>query len=276
MTRPPPLDSVLSRSPVLITGGSGGIGTALARGFVQRGAAVHLVARREEGLKEAQDRCGAAAVHSCDVTDPDRVTSLFRHLEEEDALPGVVVNGAGSTHPGYFQALEDRIFRETMESNYFGAVNVLREAVPHMMERKEGYILNVSSVAGLVGVFGMSAYSAAKFAVQGLSEALRSELKPHGVVVSVLCPPDTRTRMLEEEVPLRPVETEALSPSESALSPEVVAQAAMKGLQRGKLVIVPGMQGKLTWWARRLTPGGLEWAMDRIIRKARPTSTRGG
>lgn len=275
-SRPTPLKTLLPRSHALVTGGSSGIGLEVAREFLALGATVHLVARNPEGLQRARldlrasqsGRPDSVRLHPCDVTSQEEVAALFRTLAGDDELPSVVVNSAGMTRPAYFQDHTVDDFHAIMEVNFTGTLHILMETVPILMEKKEGYILNVSSVAGLMGVFGMTAYCSAKFAVRGLTEALRSELKPHGVVVSLLCPPDTETPMLRDEVPQRPPETEALSPSKDAISPQQVARAAVQGLARGKAKILPGSTAWLPALAQRLSPGGLEWAMDRIVRKA--------
>lgn len=276
-SRPTPLRALLPRSHALVTGGSSGIGLEVARELLGLGGTVHLVARNPDGLERARqdlrtshpDRPDAVHLHPCDVTSQDQVAALFRELAGNDARPSVVVNSAGMTRPAYFHEHTVDDFRTIMEVNFTGTLHILMETVPVLMEKREGYILNVSSVAGLMGVFGMTAYCSAKFAVRGLTEALRSELKAHGVVVSLLCPPDTETPMLRDEVPQRPPETEALSPSKDAISPQQVARAAVRGLGRGKARILPGSTAWLPALAQRLSPGGLEWAMDRIVRKAR-------
>jgi 3-dehydrosphinganine reductase len=260
------LASVLARAPVLIIGGSSGIGLALAHAFRARGGAVHLVARDSGRLDNAGRAVGAAAVHRCDVTDPEGVRSLLCRLADAGQAPGVVVNSAGVVRPGRFLELAPEHFRDTMETNYFGTLHVLRAALPFMLPRGEGYILNVSSLAGLLGVYGLSTYAPAKFAVTGLSLTLRAELKPRGIGVSVLCPPDTDTPMLHAEVCARPPETEALSPSANALSAPAVAEAALRGLARRHAVIVPGARARWIWRAHRLFPGVVERFMDRIIR----------
>lgn len=275
--RPTPLETLLPRSHALVTGGSSGIGLEVARELLGLGGRVHLVARNPERLERARldlkvshpGQQDAVHLHPCDVTSQEEVAALFRKLASNDELPSVVVNSAGMTRPAYFQNHTADDFRDIMEVNFTGTLHVLMETVPVVMEKREGYILNVSSVAGLMGVFGMTAYCSAKFAVRGLTEALRSEMKPHGVVVSLLCPPDTETPMLRDEVPQRPPETEALSPSKNAISPEQVARAAVRGLARGKARILPGSSAWLPALAQRLSPGGLEWAMDRVVRKAK-------
>jgi 3-dehydrosphinganine reductase len=98
---------------------------------------------------------------------------------------------------------------------------------------------------------------------------LRSELKPHGIVVSLLCPPDTDTPMLAAEAALMPRETAALSKTAGVISATVVARAAIRGMERGQALIVPGLEGRFTALAQRLVPGVVERISDRIVRAAR-------
>jgi len=203
------------------------------------------------------------------VTDAVGVRELFERLRSERASPALVVNSAGRTVPGRFVDLDLEDFESTLDANYFGTLRVLQQAVPAMIERGEGYVLNVASVAALMGVYGMAPYSSAKFAVRGLTQTLRSELKWHGISVSLLCPPDTATPMLQAEVPLRPVETEALSPSDEAVSAEFVAEAAMRGWARGRAEILPGSTARLPAALARWSPGLLEWVMDRTVGRVR-------
>jgi 3-dehydrosphinganine reductase len=194
------------------------------------------------------------------------VANLFAQLAADGAMPAILINSAGTTHPGRFIDLEEAHFRTSMAVNYWGTVHTLQHAVPWMIDRGEGQILNVSSVAGILGVYGMTAYSAAKFAVRGLSASLRAELKEHGINVSVLCPPDTDTPMLREEVLQRPPETEALSPSDQAISAEAVAQVTIREWSRGRATILPGKTAVVPALIARLSPTLLEWFMDRTVR----------
>ena len=122
-------------------------------------------------------------------------------------------------------------------------------------------------MAGLIGVFGYTDYSASKFAIIGFSEALRSELKQYGITVSVLCPPDTDTPGLDEENKTKPEETKAISASAGLMQPDEVARALIKGMQKEKFLIIPGLDGKSTFMAKRLFPRLVEFIMDRQIKK---------
>jgi short-subunit dehydrogenase len=256
---------------VLITGGSGGIGVAIAHALLPFSPRLHLVARdagRLEQAARALRDAGAASVHThvCDCGDADAVQALADALARDGVVVRVLITAAGSTRPGRFLELPPATFDALMRDNYAATVHVLRAFVPPLRAAGgPGYILTVGSVASLIGVYGMTAYCAAKFAVRGFTAALRQELTPLGISVSLLLPPDTRTAMLEAEIPLRPAETEALSPSRDAIAPQVVADAAVRGLMRGHAEILPGSTAWLPALAQRLAPGIVARVMDRTI-----------
>ena len=148
---------------------------------------------------------------SADVTDADALAAALTTATEANGPCDVLVTSAGSSHPGYFEQLDDAVFREQMDVDYFGTLHAVRAVVPSMIERGRGHLVTISSTAGLIGVFGYSAYGPAKYAVRGLAETLRPELAPHGIVVACVYPPDTRTPGFDAENELKPAETERIS-----------------------------------------------------------------
>jgi short-subunit dehydrogenase len=138
-----------------------------------------------------------------------------------------------------------------------------------------GTIVNTASLAGLIGTFGYTDYAASKFALVGFSEALRCELRPQGVRVAVLCPPDTDTPGFAEEEPGKPPETRAVSAAASLLQPDDVARALLKGLERGRFLIVPGRSARLLAFGARHWPALARFVMDRDVRRAATASPTG-
>ena len=137
-----------------------------------------------------------------------------------------------------------------------------------MIERGSGAVVNISSQAGFVGVFGYSAYGASKYAVRGLSDVLRAEMKPLGIHVSVVFPPDTQTPQLDFEAPLKPPETKAIAGSAKVLSADHVAQSILKGVRKGRYIIIPGLEGKLFYRLIGLL-GNLTYPiMDLLVRSS--------
>ncbi len=231
---------------VFITGGSSGIGLALAKEFAKRGAHLLLIARREQPLAEAKEqlrrlvKSSAQRIESVslDVAKHEVVAKELSKWIKQLGVPDVVVNNAGFATPARFEEISYEDFRSVMDVNLGGTWNVLQAVVPEMKKRRSGQILNVSSVAGFVGVYGYTSYGASKSAVAHLSAALRSELKPHNVSVHVLFPPNTETPGFEEENKHKPAETHAIEAGDPILQPEQVARIAIKGLERGRFAIM--------------------------------------
>ncbi len=234
----------------LITGGSSGIGLALAKALSARGAHVWVMARHQEQLDEALNEILAAKKNpdqkagavSCDVMDWDQVTSAVDKVVQAVGVPDLLINSAGAAHPGHVEELDIKIFRWMMELNYFGTVYATKACLPGMIQRKSGHIINISSVAGFIGVYGYTAYGAAKFAVSGFSDVLRAEMKPHGIHVSIVYPTNTDTRGMVYENQFKPAETKALEGTVKMIPPEQVARSVLKGIERGRYVIMTGFE----------------------------------
>jgi 3-dehydrosphinganine reductase len=143
------------------------------------------------------------------------------------------------------------VFHEMMDLNYFGTVHMVKALLPEMLERGSGYIINFSSGAGFLAPFGYSAYGPSKYAVRGFSDILRLELKPLGLRVSVVFPPDTDTPGLENENKTKPFETLAAF-SSKVVAADTVARAVVRGMKRGQYIILPGTEislyYRLTFW----------------------------
>jgi 3-dehydrosphinganine reductase len=235
----------------IVTGGSSGIGLATAEALAARGADVTIVARDPERLESARQAVAAkrrgdaqtVRAVSGDVSSKEGAEAIVAEACEGGRDVDLVVSCAGVIIPGYFESMETDTFETSMDS-WRGCVYVARAAAPGMMARRSGRIVNVSSVAGFMGIFGYTAYSSAKYAIMGFSEALRSELHPYGVGVSVVCPPDTDTPGLAFEKSLRPLETDKVAGNIAAVPPAVVAEAIVRGIERGRYLIVPGALSK--------------------------------
>lgn len=232
---------------VAITGGSSGIGLATAEALAAKGADITLIARDLERLGIAREAVearrsggGSTATVPGDVSTLEGCQAIVGRATDGGAHPiDVLVSCAGVIIPGYFEKMTPEEFEACMDS-WRGCVYMARAAAPAMMTRKSGHIVNVSSVAGFMGIFGYTAYSSAKYAIMGFSEALRSEMLPHGIKVSVVCPPDTDTPGLAYEKSLRPAETDKVAGNIAVVPPAVIAKAIVSGVERGKYLIVPG------------------------------------
>lgn len=269
---------------VVITGGSSGIGKATAKLLAKQGADVFIIARDQEKLNRAIQEIEIKKVShsqrfggfSADVKSYKQVVSAIEAIVKDVGPPEILINSAGITHPGYFEKLPLNIFREIMETNYFGTLHTIRAVLPSMITQRNGYIVNVSSLAGVIGVFGYTAYGASKFAVCGFSEALRSELKPYNIKVSVVLPPDTDTPQLREENKIKPYETRFISGNVKPLTPEKVAKEILKGIGRGKYLIIPDRKSRLIYRFQCLSSSLVHWYIDRLVVRARDLKAKSG
>jgi len=270
--------SDLTGKTVVVTGGSSGIGLATAEAFAARGADVAIVARDPERLEAAREAVETAGTgpgqrvmaFSADVGTFDGAQEAIGRVVEALGTPDVLVNTAGIIIPGYFESMPVANFETCMRNGYLTCVYPSRAVAPHMIARGSGHIVNVSSVAGFLGcVYGYTAYAPSKFAVMGFSEALRSEMKPHGIKVSVVCPPDTDTPGLAFEKSLRPAETDAVCGNMKAVGPEVVADEIVRAVEAGRYYVIPGLLGKVYFRLKGLLPGLFFAVTDGDVTKAR-------
>ena len=266
----------LAGAHVLITGGSSGIGLATAARCLDRGAAVSLVARDPERLAGARNVLVARqapgariATTSADVTEASALTRAIDGLVSELGPVDLLVTSAGEARPGHFTDLADDVFRAQMEVGYFGTLHAARAVVPSMIERRRGHLVFVSSTVALVGVYGYSAYAPAKYAVRGLAETLRPELKPHGIVVACAYPPDTDTPGLARENEQKPEATKRISATIKPRSADVVADAIVRGIERNRTVITADPQTAALFRAGGLVAPVLNAAFDRKARDPR-------
>ncbi len=234
----------------IITGGSSGIGKAIALRLARQGANVSLIARGQERLQLAKTEIEQVRSH------PDQqVLTLVADVGEREQAMGAVgdaiaslgpphwlITSAGIAIPGYFQELPPEIFEETMRVNYFGTLYCIQAALPAMEQQQVGNIHLISSGAALVGIYGYSAYGPSKFAVRGLAETLRAELKPVGIKVSISYPPDTDTPQLEEENKTKPPATKEINATAKLWTADDVAKVILEGIEQGKFELSPGTE----------------------------------
>src|SRR6266480_994361 len=179
----------------LITGSSRGFGLELTRAVLESGDRVLATARRPEQLADLLaglgDRGRAAAL---DVTDPVAARAAVQAAVDAFGALDVVVNNAGYANSAAIEEMDEDDFRAQVEANFFGVVNVTRAALPVLRKQRSGTFVQFSSIGGRVGgTPGMGAYQAAKFAVEGFSEVLSTEVKPLGIRVTIIEPGGFRT-----------------------------------------------------------------------------------
>ncbi len=244
---------------VWITGASSGIGDALARALACEGALLILSARRAERLEALRgeiSRPDDTLVLPLDVAEP---AAIEHAAEEALAWRGgvdLLINNAGISQRAPVEDTSVETFRRVMEVNFFGAVHLTGLVLPSMLERGQGHVVNISSVAGYVSTPLRSAYAASKHALRAYSDSLRAEVSGRGVQVTVICPGYIRTEI--SKAALRGDGTPKGEHDQVVLSgmdPEIAALRMIDGIHRQRRELNVG--GREVWaiTLQRLFPG---------------------
>jgi NAD(P)-dependent dehydrogenase (short-subunit alcohol dehydrogenase family) len=249
---------------VVITGAGSGIGRATALLFARLGARVHgadLDGERAERVRgEIETGGGSAEAHRVDVTDAAAVEALADAVFARDGAVDVLHNNAGVGHAAPLEdtALDD--WRRVIDVNLMGTVHGIHAFVPRMLRQgRGGHVVNTASMAGLVASAELAPYTASKFAVVGLSEALNAELAPKGIRVTALCPGIIDTDIVRAatyggEMADRAERVQRFY-RERGASPEVVAEAVVRAVRRGRLIQpVPYSHVMPAWILKRVSP----------------------
>ncbi|GAB6019414.1 hypothetical protein CHUAL_000995 [Chamberlinius hualienensis] len=247
--------SIITNKHVLITGGSSGIGKCCAIEAIKRGANVTIVARHQAKLKEAKDEIEAYVkkgsgqvvnIVSLDISkDYGDVEKTIKQVEEMLGPIYVLINCAGFAVASRIEDTSVEVMRNLLEVNLIGSFYFAKAVIASMKQQKEGHIAFTSSQAGLLGVYGYSAYSAAKFALRGLAETLQMEVKPYNIRITLAFPPDTDTPGFMEEEKTKPEETKIISDTSGLVAPETVAKTMVDDILLGKFFSSVGFDGKL-------------------------------
>jgi len=260
---------------VIVTGGSSGIGLAIAKIYASRGAQVSLLARHAGRLEEAQaeiaelpgsDRSRIQTI-SVDVTSAAQTSSAIETCEASFGPCDILVASAGVVEPVVFDAMPPSVFDEQVSINLLGTANVVRAVYKGMKSRGEGRIMMISSGAALIGIFGYTAYCASKSALNGFAEALRAEAGVRGVQVYICFPPDTLTPQYRREIAMRPAEAEILMGSVKPWDAERVAAKIVGGVDRGRAKVHFGFSLTMLAYFGPLIKPPLMWWFSRKTRK---------
>jgi short-subunit dehydrogenase len=248
---------------ILITGASQGIGRSLAECAARQGALVLAAARSDDLLGELAERVrqlgGVLETVHADITRSEDRRRMVEAAERHFGGLDVLINNAGIGATGHFAEVGPERLRAIMEVNFFALAETTRLCLPLLRRGRTPAIVNISSIAGKRGIPARSEYSASKFAVQGFSEALRSELAKDGIDVIVVCPSLTQTNfshnMLEQKAALQMDHLRGMTA-------EAVALATLKTLRRGRNEVCLSLGGRLLVLVSRFLPR----LADRIAR----------
>ena len=251
---------------VLITGASSGIGRAAALAFVRRGDRVLAVARGRERLEALAALEPAIVPLAGDVADGPAMEALAERVLAERGVPDVVVANAGVGLDALFVQTPDNALRRLLEVNLIGVFRTVRPFLPGMLARGSGRVLLVSSIVGKRGIPHYAGYSASKFALHGVADALRAELWGSGVTVGVVCPASTETPFRDHVVRFGPPQssTRPVRRSAESVARAIVAMAASRRRER-----VLGAEAKLLVLADHLLPGVVDWLLCRTLTRGR-------
>ena len=220
--------SDLKHKKAIITGGSRGLGKATALAFAKLGIDIAITGRNKEKLEETVSELKALGVHAFfeifDVGNYEEVKVGIKNCISKLGTVDILVNNAGIAAFGSFNEMEVRIWENIIQTNVMGMYYVTKEVLPYLIDKNEGDIVNIASTAGLNGNANISAYSASKFAVIGLSESLMKEVRKNNIRVNTLTPSTIASDMTLE------LGITDGNP-EKVLQPEDFAQLIVAGLQ---------------------------------------------
>jgi NAD(P)-dependent dehydrogenase (short-subunit alcohol dehydrogenase family) len=255
---------------VLITGAAGGLGRALARSFAADGARIAVLDRdgpaAEALAAELRSQGRQALSLACDVTDAAACARAVAAVIEAWGGIDVLVNNAGISHRSAYRSTDPAVTRRVMEVNFFGAVNCTRAALAALTEAR-GLIIVISSVAGFAPLIARTGYAAAKHALHGFFDSLRTELADDGVGVLLVCPSFIDTGIEKNALggDGRPVRHGQQIVGTRA-RPEAVAAEVLRAARSGRHLLLPGRTAKLAWWVSRLAPRYYARVMARRLR----------
>lgn len=262
-----------ARADAVVTGAGSGIGRAFAEQIARRGGRVVCADIDEATAAQTAERIGDNAVpHVCDVSDARAVAELADAAEQWFGKPAdLVVNNAGIGAGGsVIGDLPLDLWHRTIDVNLWGVVHGCHEFAPRMRAAGRGGIINVASAASFAAAPRMAAYNVSKAGVLALSETLAAELAGTGVNVTVLCPTFVKTNIVNPDT----IDDSAARLATAAMkwtgvSADSVARAALDALDRGQLHVVPQLDAKVIWQAKRLLPATYTRALGVVERVAR-------
>lgn len=264
---------------IIITGGSSGVGRALALRYAKMGYAVSIIARDESKLQTTyQALCGVVQGNdkpfmtcSADVSNYESVKRAINKCINRYGCPDIFITCAGRLDVAAFNDLPIDSFEKTIHVNYLGTVYAIKSVLPHLIARGSGQIVMIASAAALLGVFGYSSYGPSKYALRGLAESLYYELKLHNIALSAAYLPDVDTPQLRREMTQRTREMEPFFKGMNPISAEAAAAAIIKGANKKKFAITPGFDITCLWKFNSIILPFLRFYYSRVLTKFRNT-----
>lgn len=254
-----------------VSGGGSGIGLNLTRALLSEGTSVAIFDLKVEDAL-LNELCGLSPEGAraerflVDITNPEAVEKAMDEAVNTFGAPDFAINCAGILRTAVFTEMSYAMFDQSIRVNLYGSRNFAAGVLKHM--QPGGHLALIASLAGMCGSYTHGAYATSKFGVVGLAEVLRTELKPKGIDVSVVCPGEISTPMLEEERRVGSKVTEIVNEFAGVLPVEVAVQGILDGLRKRTFMITPGFRAKLTRYLARSHTGLFRWIVDNKVAKA--------
>lgn len=258
-------------SSVLITGYASGLGQELAKQYLKKGYSLLLIDIKANPefqqilLQQANMQQKISVLH-VNVCEPATLKQQLDFAIRKFGQIDICIHCAGVLISKPFVSISNDEFQQVMDINVIGTRNLVAAVIPHLDNGAQ--LALVSSIAGFTGVYGYSAYNASKFAVMGLGKALRLELKPLGIDVSLICPPSINTPMVENEAKTIHPATKALKDMAGTIDTVTAADQIIRGLNKRKALIIPSAKAKWIYYSQRFLPSSWvhrvsEWVVAR-------------
>jgi len=251
---------------VIVTGASSGIGEATAKAFGARGDRVVLVARREDRLRQLAASLPQSLPLPADLANTDEAFRIVEAVVARYGQVDVLVNNAGVGQYNWVDALQPEDIKAEVALNLVAPIMLTRAVAPAMLRRGRGVVINVSSIAGLIGTPTTAVYNATKFGLRGLTEALRRELQPQGIAVCGIYPATVEGTEFRQN---RRANTGYLMPRWLRLSTAQVAQAIVTLADRPRAFVVLPPIFRVAILLNTLAPGLIDRLAARMVRSKR-------
>lgn len=274
----------MKKQTVYITGGSSGIGLALAEHYVRQGADLLLLARNQNRLDKAAATCRKfirsadqrIETLSVDVSRAEEMQVALGQAKRTIGTPDILILSAGTGVCKRFVDQTDEDFEQVIATNLGGCRRMVKALLPDMLAAGTGHIVFVASMAGLLSAYGYTAYCASKFALVGMGGALRQELAGSGVNVSVVCPPEVDTPMVANDADSILPQTRLLKDTTGTLQVDVVTRRIVRAIDKNQRLAIPGFKANVSYALVRWFPGLIDrvlgFLLDRVAvdKKDRP------
>jgi len=254
---------------IWITGASSGIGEALAYAFHEQGARLILSARRIAELERVRENCQGdkSNIHilPVDLTDIESHTDVAKHAIHLYGHVDMLLNNGGISQRGLAHETQMDVIRQIMEVNFFGSINLTKQILPHMIEKKAGHIVIMSSVMGKFGTRLRSSYAASKHALHGWFDCLRQEIDVHNIDVSIVCPGFVKTNVTFNALLADGTILSKMGSGQmQGMSPETFSKKLIPQLAKRKKEIYIGGREVVAVYIKRFFPRLLEWILKRV------------